>query len=101
VAAVAIGLGGGFVVGVTSVGNGVFFGLTLLIVFPLRSAKVVGTDVFPAAALLWVAGLGHLLARNVDLRAVAWLLMGSVPRVIIGTSLVLRVSDRGLCLQWG
>ena len=56
VAAVIIGLFGGFIVGLTSVGTGVFFGLTLLIVFPLRAGKVVGTDLFHAACLLWVAG---------------------------------------------
>lgn len=101
IAAVAIGLGGGFIVGLTSVGSGVFFGLTLLIVFPLRSAKVVGTDVFHAAALLWVAGLGHLVAGNVDLGAVGWLLAGSVPGVILGAAFVLRVPDRGLRLVLG
>jgi uncharacterized membrane protein YfcA len=100
-AAVAIGLGGGFIVWLTSVGSGVFFGLTMLVVFPLRSAKVVGTDVFHAAALLWVAGLGHLVAGNVDLYAVGWLLVGSVPGVIIGTALVLRVPDRALRLLLG
>lgn len=61
-AAFAIGFVGGFIVGLTSVGSGVFFGLTMLMVFPLRSAKVVGTDIFHAAALLWVAGVGHLVA---------------------------------------
>ena len=54
-----IGLFGGFIVGLTSVGSGVFFGLTLLVVFPLRAHKVVGTDIFHAAALLYVAGFGH------------------------------------------
>src|SRR5207245_905207 len=62
IAAVLIGLVGGLVVGLTSVGTGVFFGLTMLIVFPLRSAKIVGTSIFLAAALLWVAGVGHLIA---------------------------------------
>jgi uncharacterized membrane protein YfcA len=52
VAAVLIGTLGGFIVGLTSVGSGVFFGLTLLVIFPLRAHKVVGTDIFHAAALL-------------------------------------------------
>ena len=56
VAAVLIGVLGGFIVGLTSVGSGVFFGLTLLVLFPLRAHKVVGTDIFHAAALLYVAG---------------------------------------------
>jgi uncharacterized membrane protein YfcA len=55
VAAFVIGFFGGFIVGLTSVGSGVFFGLTLLVLFPLRAHKVVGTDIFHAAALLYVA----------------------------------------------
>jgi uncharacterized membrane protein YfcA len=97
-AAVLIGLGGGFVVGLTSVGSGVFFGLTMLIVFPLRSIKVVGTDIFHAAALLWVAGYGHLVAGNVDLHAVAWLLVGSIPGVLLGSQVAVRLSGQTLRL---
>jgi uncharacterized membrane protein YfcA len=98
VAAVAIGLFGGFIVGLTSVGTGTFFALTMLIAFPLRSVKVVGTDIFHAAALLWVAGLGHLSVGNVDSRAVGWLLVGSIPGVLIGSQLTTRMPDRGLRL---
>jgi uncharacterized membrane protein YfcA len=101
VVAVLIGLFGGFAVGLTSVGSGVFFGLTLLLAFPLRSAKVVGTDVFHAAALLWVAGLGHFAAGNVDLGAVGALLLGSIPGVLIGTQFTLRLPDRLLRLLLG
>lgn len=98
VAAVLIGLVGGFVVGLTSVGSGVFFGLTLLVVFPLRAAKVVGTDIFHAAVLLWVASAGHLLAGNVDLHAAGWLLVGSVPGVLLTSRFAVRVPDRPLRL---
>ena len=97
-AAVLIGLGGGFVVGLTSVGSGVFFGLTMLVVFPLRSVKVVGTDILHAAALLWVAGTGHLIAGNVDLGAVGWLLIGSVPGVLLGAQIVPRLGENTLRL---
>ena len=96
VAAVLIGIVGGFVVGLTSVGTGVFFGLTMLLIFPLRARKVVGTDVFHAAALLYVAGIGHFLAGNVDLGAVGWLLIGSIPGVILGSQLSISVPDRPL-----
>jgi uncharacterized membrane protein YfcA len=94
IAALAIGFFGGLIVGLTSVGTGVFFGLTMLFVFPLRSAKVVGTDIFHAAALLWVAGLGHLVAGNVDLGAAGWLLLGSVPGILIGSQVTVRLPDR-------
>jgi len=98
VAAVLIGFFGGFIVGLTSVGSGVFFGLTLLVLFPLRAHKVVGTDIFHAAALLYVAGLGHWLAGNVDMSIVGWLLLGSIPGVLLGGHLTLSVPDRPLRL---
>jgi uncharacterized protein len=93
-AAVLIGLFGGFIVGLTSVGSGTFFGLTMLFVFPLRAHKIVGTDIFHAAALLYVAGFGHLIAGNVDLRVVAWLLLGSIPGVLIGSQWMVRLPER-------
>jgi hypothetical protein len=95
-AAVTIGFFGGLIVGLTSVGTGVFFGLTLLVLFPLRTAIVVGTDIFHAAALLWVAGMGHFVAGNVDLGAAGWLLLGSVPGVLIGSQFTVRLPDRAL-----
>jgi uncharacterized protein len=92
-AAILIGIFGGFVVGLTSVGSGVFFGLTLLVVFPLRAHKVVGTDIFHAAVLLYVAGAAHWLAGNVDVHILAWLLLGSIPGVLIGGRLTLSIRD--------
>jgi uncharacterized membrane protein YfcA len=94
IAAVLIGLIGGLVVGLTSVGTGVFFGLSLLVLFPLRAQKVLGTDIFHAAALLYVAGFSHFIAGNVDIGAVAWLLLGSIPGILIGSQLSVSVPDR-------
>jgi uncharacterized membrane protein YfcA len=96
VIAVAIGASCGFVVGLTSVGSGTFFGLMMLLIYPLSLARIVGTDIFHAAALLWVAGFGHLVAGNVDLHAMAWLLVGSIPGVLIGSQLTLKVPEMGL-----
>jgi uncharacterized membrane protein YfcA len=98
VAAVIIGLFGGFIVGLTSVGSGVFFGLTLLVVFPLRAHKVVGTDIFHAAVLLYVAGAAHWAAGNVDFGILGWLLLGSVPGVLIGGRLTLSIPEERLRL---
>ena len=92
-AAVAIGIFGGFIVGLTSVGSGTFFGLTMLFVFPLGAHKVVGTDILHAAALLYVAGFGHLVAGNVDMHAVGWLLIGSIPGVLIGSHYSVRLPE--------
>jgi uncharacterized membrane protein YfcA len=94
--AVATGIVGGFVVGLTSVGSGTLFGLVMLIAFPLTAAKIVGTDIFHAAVLLTVAGAGQLVAGHVDLGATGWLLIGSVPGVLIGGRLTVRLPDRAL-----
>jgi len=96
VIAFALGASGGFIVGLTSVGSGTFFGLVMLLVFPLTAAKIVGTDIFHAAALLWVAGASHLLHGNVDLGAMGSLLIGSIPGVLASSQFTLRVPDRGL-----
>jgi len=99
--AVVIGALGGFVVGLTSVGSGTFFGLAMLFVYPLTSQKIVGTDMFHAAVLLWVAGTSHLLHGDVDTHAMAWLLVGSIPGVLIGSSLSIKVPERSLRVAFG
>ncbi len=101
VLALALGVGGGFIVGLTSVGSGTFFGLVMLIAFPLTAVKIVGTDVFHAAALLWVAGLSHLFNGNVDVAAMGSLLVGSIPGVLMGSQLTTRVPDRALRVGLG
>lgn len=98
VAAILIGTFGGFIVGLTSVGSGVFFGLTLLVVFPLKAHKVVGTDIFHAAILLYVAGAAHWAAGNIDFGILFWLLIGSIPGVLIGGRLTLSIPDTTLRL---
>ena len=96
IAAILIGAFGGFIVGLTSVGSGVFFGLTLLVVFPLRAHKVVGTDIFHAAVLLYVAGAAHWAAGNVDFGILAWLLLGSIPGVLLGGRISFAMPEREL-----
>jgi uncharacterized membrane protein YfcA len=98
VIAVLIGAVFGFIVGLTSVGSGTFFGLVMVLVYPLTISKIVGTDIFHAAALLWVAGAGHLVAGNVDLHAMSWLLVGSVPGILLSSKLTLRVPEQALRL---
>src|SRR5256714_1638042 len=96
--AVMIGAVFDFIVVLTSVGSGTFFGLVMVMIYPLTLAKIVGTDIFHAAALLWVAGFGHLVQGNVDLHAMAWLLLGSVPGIWISSRFTLRVPQDALRL---
>ncbi|MFL5967802.1 MAG: sulfite exporter TauE/SafE family protein [Gaiellaceae bacterium] len=96
--ATAIGAVFGFVVGLTSVGSGTFFGLVMVLVYPLTVSKIVGTDIFHAAALLWVAGFGHLIRGNVDVHAMVWLLLGSVPGILLASKFTVRIPDNVLRL---
>jgi uncharacterized membrane protein YfcA len=98
IVAVTIGAVGGFVVGLTSVGSGTLFALAMLLAFPLAARVVVGTDIFHAAALLFVAGFGHLVAGNVELGAMGWLLVGSIPGVLIGSQVSVGLPERVLRL---
>jgi uncharacterized protein len=91
--ATAMGAVFGFVVGLTSVGSGTFFGLVMVLVYPMTLPKIVGTDIFHAAALLWVAGFGHLVRGNVDLHAMAWLLVGSIPGILLASKLTVRIPE--------
>ena len=90
VAAVAIGATTGFVIGITSAGSGTVIAILLIAVYRLSPKKVVGTDVFHAAVLLWAAGIAHWVGGNVDFTLAGNILIGSVPGVIIGAAL----SDR-------
>jgi uncharacterized membrane protein YfcA len=90
VAAVVIGATTGFVIGVTSAGSGTVIAILLIAVYRLAPKKVVGTDVFHAAILLWAAGIAHWIGGNVDFTLAANILLGSIPGVVIGAAL----SDR-------
>lgn len=100
-ATVAIGAVLGFILGLTSVGSGALIGLALIMLYKLKPRRVVGTDVFHAAVLLWTAGIAHLVSGNVDLGLMGTILIGSLPGVWIGTALVPRVPVSGLRLGLG
>ncbi len=91
--ALGTGIVFGFIVGITSVGSGTYFGLMMVLTYPLIMPRIVGTDIFHAAALLWVAGVGHLIIGDVDLHATAWLLLGSVPGILISSRYTVKVPD--------
>jgi hypothetical protein len=91
IAAVITGATTGFVIGLTSAGSGTLIAIVLIAVFRLTPQRVVGTDIFHAAVLLWAAGIAHWVGGNVDLGLAANILIGSVPGVLIGSQLAVRV----------
>ncbi len=93
---IAIGATLGFILGLTSVGSGALIGLALILLYKLRPRRVVGTDVFHAAIVMWAAAIAHLFSGNIDFGLMGTILIGSLPGVWIGTHLVPYVPVAGL-----
>ena len=91
VSAVVIGAFVGLVLGVTSAGSGALIAVALILAFRLVPRRVVGTDVFHAAILLWAAAAAHLVAGNIDFALAGTILVGSVPGVWIGSHWSVRL----------
>lgn len=87
----AIGVVGGFIVGMTSVGSGSLIIIALLFLYPMLTAsRLVGTDLVQAVPLIWAAAGGHLLFGSVQLGVTASLLVGSIPGVFLGAQMSAR-----------
>jgi uncharacterized membrane protein YfcA len=90
IAAIVTGLVTGFVIGLTSAGSGTLIAIALIAIFRLTPQRVVGTDVFHAAVLLWAAGVAHWIGGNIDFLLAGTILVGSVPGVIFGANLAVK-----------
>src|SRR5580704_9683824 len=92
---VAIGVIGGFIVGMTSVGSGSLMIVLLLFLYPVLGAnQLVGTDLTQAVPLTLAAALGALAFGHVELSVTTSLIIGSVPAVLVGSFLSSRAPDR-------
>jgi uncharacterized protein len=94
VAAVITGMVTGFVIGLTSAGSGTLIAIALIAIFRLVPQRVVGTDIFHAAVLLWAAGIAHWIGGNVDFVLAGNILIGSVPGVLLGGMLAVRAPQK-------
>lgn len=91
----AVGAAIGFLVGLTSVGAGSLVIVVLLLLYPRWQSKdLVGTDVFHAAILTSAASAAQLFAGHINVPMALWLLVGSVPGVIIGSRLTIGFPDQ-------
>jgi len=80
-----VGVAGGLLVGMTSVGSGSLIIVMLLMLYPqLKASELVGTDLIQAVPLVASAALGHILFGDFKLDLTASLLLGSVPGVYVG-----------------
>jgi uncharacterized protein len=92
---VAIGMAGGLIVGITSVGSGSLMIVFLLFLYPMLGAnQLVGTDLTQAVPLTLAAALGALAFGHVEFAVTTSLIIGSVPAVLVGSFLSSRAPDR-------
>jgi uncharacterized membrane protein YfcA len=89
-----VGLGGGLVVGMTSVGSGCLMILALLLLYPgLSMNRLVGTDLVQAVPLVVAAAVGHLLFGDVQWGLVSSLLLGAIPGAWMGSRMSSRAPE--------
>ena len=92
---VIIGLAGGLIVGLSSVGSGSLMIVMLLALYPtLTASQLVGTDLVQAIPLVGAAALGHLLFGDFRLGLTGSLLIGAMPGVYVGARVSSRAPDR-------
>lgn len=93
-----IGIGAilGFIVGLTSIGSGSLFALAMIYLYRLRPSELVGTDIAHAFLLVTAAGIMHAGIGNVDYLLMFNLLMGSIPGVLLGSTLSSKLPAKPL-----
>ena len=85
---VLIGIVGGVVVGMTSVGSGSLIIIALMYLYPtLRASELVGTDLVQAVPLVASAAIGHLIFGDFHMSVTSALLVGGIPGAYIGAKL--------------
>ena len=89
---VLVGVVGGLVVGMTSVGSGSLIIIALMGLYPgLQASELVGTDLVQAVPLVASAAIGHILFGDFKLDLTTSLLVGSVPGAFVGAQLSSRL----------
>jgi hypothetical protein len=91
---IAIGIFGGLLVGITSVGAGSLMIVLLMFVYPqLSMRRLVGTDIVQSMPLVGAAAVGHALFGGLEFGLTASIAVGSIPGVLLGAWLSSRASN--------
>jgi len=98
-ATILVGIGLGVLVSISSVGAGAVGVVALLLLYPqLPMARIIGSDIVHAVPLTLVAGTGHWIIGTVDWHLMGSLLVGSLPGIVVGSYIAVRVPERALRL---
>jgi uncharacterized membrane protein YfcA len=84
----------GILVSISSVGAGALGVTAIILLYPrLPMARIVGSDIAHAVPLTLVAGIGHWVLGSIDWQLLGSLLTGSLPGIVIGSYVSVRVPD--------
>jgi uncharacterized protein len=87
----------GTIVSVSSVGAGAIGATCLILLYPkLPIARIVGSDIAHAVPLTLLAGIGHWALGSIDLQIFGYLILGSVPGILLGSFLAIRIPEHAL-----
>ena len=89
-----VGVVGGLLVGITSVGSGSLIMVALLLLYPaLQAVRLVGTDLVQAVPLVLAAAISHAIVTGVDWSVLIPLIVGGMPGTFLGSRLAHWVSQ--------
>src|SRR5699024_7745641 len=80
-----VGVVGGLMVGITSVGSGTVIMMCIMLLYPtLAALRLVGTDLVQAVPLVIAAAVGHVMVTGVDWALLLPLLVGGAVGTYFG-----------------
>src|SRR5271157_1849500 len=83
----------GLLVGLTGAGGGALMTPMLILLFGIKPAAAISSDLVAAVVMRPVGAAVHLRAGTVNLRLVGWMVLGSVPAALFGAYLLHRLGD--------
>lgn len=90
---ILVGVFGGLIVGITSVGSGSLMIIALMLLYPmLKASQLVGTDLVQAVPLVLAAAVAHLLFGDVDWSVTVPIIIGSIPGAYLGARLATHIA---------
>ena len=89
-----VGVVGGLMVGITSVGSGTVIMMCIMLLYPtLAALRLVGTDLVQAVPLVIAAAVGHVMVTGVDWALLLPLLVGGAVGTYFGSKFAGRVPN--------
>ncbi|MBL8995389.1 MAG: sulfite exporter TauE/SafE family protein, partial [Spirochaetia bacterium] len=96
---VVSGIGIGLLMGLTGIGGGVMVVPILLVFFRLDIRETVGTSGFIALVIMLVNSVVYGLSAQIEWMTAFGLFLGSVPGIIYGSRMAVRIPEKTLRLM--